>query len=439
MTLYIPTRRSLYSLFLITLLSRSVVVAQGPTISLTPSIFNGYNISCFGARNGAIDATVTGGTTPYTYSWSNGAATQDLANLASGYYKLTVTDASLVVVEADITLTEPTTVKITTTASSYPNGFNVSCYDCYNGSIGATVTGGVLPYAYSWLDGPTTEDRSSLGANKYKLKVTDANGCIYWSEMVFLTQPDRNDWTMSGNANTDPATQYLGSSDAKDVVFKSNGTEALRLKSNGDIKLLGSLNTSGFVYRLTDGTLRAGIFHAPPNPPGLCNDLSGIPFWETQGNTFVDPLCDDPRLGTLSSHSLRVVTDGIERMIVTTTGKVGIGTDPPSGPIDGYRLFVEDGIATRDVLVKLGAWPDYVFKEGYHLLDLAELKDYLHANGHLPGIPSAAAVAEKGGVELGDLQRRMLETIEQQTLYILQMEERMKAMEQRMRALETSK
>ena len=115
------------------------------------------------------------------------------------------------------------------------------------------------------------------------------------------------------------------------------------------------------------------------------------------------------------------------------------GAAVPPGNAGSYRLYVEGGIATRDVLVKLGDWPDYVFEEGYHLLSLAELKDYLRANHHLPGIPSAAEVDAKGGVEVGDLQKRMLETIEQQALYILQLEERVKATEQWLNALEADK
>ena len=127
------------------------------------------------------------------------------------------------------------------------------------------------------------------------------------------------------------------------------------------------------------------------------------------------------------------------RMVVDENGKVGIGMQPTTGPVNGYRLYVEDGIATRDVLVKLDGFPDYVFEEDYPLPSLGELRDYLHANKHLPGIPSAVEVEKKGGVEIGDLQKRMLETIEQQALYILQLEERMRAMEQRVETLKAGK
>ncbi|MBL7980794.1 MAG: hypothetical protein JNL52_03195, partial [Flavobacteriales bacterium] len=120
-------------------------------------------------------------------------------------------------------------------------------------------------------------------------------------------------------------------------------------------------------------------------------------------------------------------------------GKVGIGTVPPPGTIDGYRLYVEDGIATRDVMVKTGPWPDFVFDTGYDLMPLSELRAFVQRNRHLPGIPKASEVEADGGVEVGDLQRRMLETIEQQALYILQLEERLQQLEQRVTTLQTSR
>ncbi|MEB2342651.1 MAG: hypothetical protein OZ932_11690, partial [Flavobacteriia bacterium] len=94
-------------------------------------------------------------------------------------------------------------------------------------------------------------------------------------------------------------------------------------------------------------------------------------------------------------------------------------------------LFVEDGIATRDVLVKLGAWPDYVFSEDYRLMPLGELRAFLRKNKHLPGIPSAAELEAKQGVELGDMQRKLVQVVEEQALYILELEARIKALEER--------
>lgn len=121
---------------------------------------------------------------------------------------------------------------------------------------------------------------------------------------------------------------------------------------------------------------------------------------------------------------------------IGTNGKVGIGVDPPHNA-SIYKLYVADGIATRDVMVSADPdWPDFVFAEGYHPMPLNELRAFLGRNKHLPGIPSTAEVEARGGVELGDMQVRLLKVVEEQALYILQLEEQQERMEQRLRALE---
>jgi hypothetical protein len=193
----------------------------------------------------------------------------------------------------------------------------------------------------------------------------------------------------------------------------------------------------------SDGVLRSGlVIHVDPMPVSPCADgLWPFEYWRPDGNQFVYPQCDPddvPLLGTHTPHPISVITGGLERMHISTNGKVGIGTLPPGGAIDGYRLFVEDGIATRDVLVKLGEWPDYVFADGYRLMPLKELREFLKRNRHLPGIPSAATLEEQGGVAVGDMQRNLLRTVEEQALYILELEERLELLEQRLRTLEAS-
>ncbi|MFN6178281.1 MAG: SprB repeat-containing protein [Flavobacteriales bacterium] len=401
-------------------------------------------MSCFGKKDGSIDATVTGGTPPYSYTWSNGLSTEDISDLASGYYSLKVVDAAYTMVVVDITLVEPQALTLTAEPFKYPGGTNISCYNCFNGSIDVTVVEGVPPYSYVWDDGPTTQDRSGLGALTYSVLVTDANGCEAVSQKLLLTQPERSDWTMNGNTGTNPATHYIGSADAQDVVFKSNGQPLLRLKSNGDIQLLGSLSGPGVLLRDSNGILRGGGWRPdyPPMPPGSpCINLDMFPpFWETRGNNLED-LCaaDVPILGTLSAHPLLLYTDGTERIRIAEDGRVGIGTHPPVNTSGVYRLYVEGGIATRDIKVKTGLWPDFVFDTGYDLMPLSELRAFVQRNRHLPGIPSASEVDTDGGVEVGELQRRMLETIEQQALYILQLEERLQQLEQRVTTLQTSR
>lgn len=121
--------------------------SQTLNLQLTPSAHHGYAISCFGVKDGTIDLTVTGGTPPYTYEWSTGATTEDVAHLGAGYYRVGVYDSIGGFAEAEITLTEPGALKCTAEAFEYPNEYNVSCNSCYNGSIDAGASGGVTPIA----------------------------------------------------------------------------------------------------------------------------------------------------------------------------------------------------------------------------------------------------------------------------------------------------
>ena len=419
------------SAFVLGLLALADLHAQ-LTVTLTATDHHGFEVSCFGSKDGAIHAQASGGVPPYTYSWSTGEVTQDISGLAAGYYGVTVKDHVGTGTRGEITLSEPDPLKYEAQVQEYPNGFNISCYQCFNGNIQVAPVGGVAPFTYQWKDGPTTQNRSGLGEDALSVIITDVNGCSLQSETFQIRSPERTDWTMGGNANTNPATQYLGTSDNKDVVFKSNGQEGLRLKSNGDIKISGSLTGFGLLYRDPDGILRSGGLPLFPLLPGHpCRLLDYFPYWQTTGNSF-PLLCPDeiPKLGTMDNNPLNVYTNGQQRMVITTTGKVGIGTEPPDGNIDQYRLYVEDGIVTRDVLAKTGPWPDYVFKSDYHLMPLENWRNFIRDHGHLPGMLSAAEVEKKGGIELADSHTRLVKVVEEQALYILQLEERITKLEE---------
>ncbi|MBK6881684.1 MAG: SprB repeat-containing protein [Flavobacteriales bacterium] len=327
-------------------------------------------------------------------------------------------------------------MKLVLTPFKFPSGKNISCYECFNGSIDLEVTGGVGPYSYSWADDITTQDRSGLGAMQYDVQVTDANTCRE-KNAVKLEQPEKATWGMGGNANTDPNAHYIGTSDNADVVIKANGQEALRVKANGEIGLFGNSTEEGPLFRLEDGTLGLGDFPDAPTDPERCFYLQGFQrFWLTTGNDFTNlcPLSERPKIGTLDNTALRIITNNTDRIHVGTDGKVGIGTTPTNSP--DYRLFVENDIACRDVLVKLGAWPDFVFQPNYGLMPLSELRDYLSQNQHLPGIPSAKELEAKDGVDVGEMQRRMLQVVEEQALYILELEEKYGELEKRLVTLE---
>ena len=113
--------------------------------------------------------------------------------------------------------------------------------------------------------------------------------------------------------------------------------------------------------------------------------------------------------------------NGPHMLIQRDAGNVAIGDDFASG----HRLSVDGKIACEELRVELsGAWPDYVFTEQHELMPLTELEQYIENHQHLPGIPAATEL-ETTGLEVGEMQRMMMEKIEELTLYILELDREM--------------
>ncbi len=102
----------------------------------------------------------------------------------------------------------------------------------------------------------------------------------------------------------------------------------------------------------------------------------------------------------------------------------------------GYALSVNGKVACEEVLVEdLASWPDYVFAEDYNLMSLEELEKSIQKNKHLPGLPSAAEV-EENGLMLGDMQKRIMEKVEELTLYTIEQGKMISELQEQMKKLE---
>jgi len=105
----------------------------------------------------------------------------------------------------------------------------------------------------------------------------------------------------------------------------------------------------------------------------------------------------------------------------TYTNEIRVGT--LDGAI-GFIACIGGKLIAEEVRVELEAtWPDYVFADGYELMPLEQLKREINLHKHLPGIPSAAQIEEQGGVDLGAMQTKLVEKVEELTLYIIQLKE----------------
>lgn len=144
-------------------------VTQPAVLSVASSV---SDVMCAGGNDGVIDLTVYGGVYPYTFDWSNNASTEDVFNLASGTYSVTVTDDNGCVNTQSFTINQPVNPLIV-------NGVitNASSQTASDGSIDITPTGGNGPYTFLWSNNATTEDLTGLTPGVYTVMITDANDC----------------------------------------------------------------------------------------------------------------------------------------------------------------------------------------------------------------------------------------------------------------------
>jgi Zn-dependent metalloprotease len=150
----------------------------------------GYNISCNGGSNGAINLTLLG-TGPFTILWDDGPVVQNRTGLSAGTYGVTITDATGCSDRTTITLTEPTPLSASAVVTSNYNGYAVSCNGASDGVATASGSGGAPPYAYQWdanAGNQATAIASGLSAGTYFVTVTDANGCSAITSTT-LTEP----------------------------------------------------------------------------------------------------------------------------------------------------------------------------------------------------------------------------------------------------------
>ncbi|MBI4645093.1 MAG: PKD domain-containing protein [Bacteroidia bacterium] len=121
-------------------------------------------------NNGSISITISGGSPPYSYLWSNGATTQNISGLAAGTYEVTVTDQN------GCTKTASQTVQQLCSLTLVFSKTNATCGQS-NGLAMVTATGGVNPYYYAWSNGDTIAYADSLHSGVYMVTVTDNSGC----------------------------------------------------------------------------------------------------------------------------------------------------------------------------------------------------------------------------------------------------------------------
>ncbi|MCH2020895.1 MAG: gliding motility-associated C-terminal domain-containing protein [Saprospiraceae bacterium] len=206
-------------------------VSAGPFVVNEPAVLqltldSIQHVDCNGNANGAILITVSGGTTNYTYNWSNGFTTQNIFGLNGGSYIVTVTDANgCAVTDTAYVVNEPTAISIVLDSI-----LDVSCNSFGDGAVFVSSSGGTTNYTFNWSNGFTTEDVTGLSGGSFTLTLTDANGCTHTSGPHIVIEPAGMTITLdtishvSCNAASDGLISLATSGGAPAYIFDwSNG------------------------------------------------------------------------------------------------------------------------------------------------------------------------------------------------------------------------
>ncbi|BDW93354.1 hypothetical protein MACH07_21860 [Flagellimonas marinaquae] len=227
-----------------------------------------------------------------------------------------------------------------------------------------------------------------------------------------------------GNESTDSNQISVTTNSGPDIQNPTAPTLSLVAKGENiiDLSWIGATDDMGVTnYKVyQDGALKA--------------TLGNVSFYQVSGLTaatnydFIVTALDTAGNESANSNQVSVTTDAAagggsvsvwneNAGVASYSGGVAIGgNEVPSG----YQLAVEGHIRTREIRVDQDVWPDYVFKDEYRLLTLEEISEHIEEYGHLPKIPSAKEV-EAHGIQLGEMNRLLLEKIEELTLYILEL------------------
>ena len=134
-------------------ISDSVNISEPNQINIS---YSSVNVTTCQGNNGSIDISITGGTPPYNFLWSNSDTTEDISNLLSGIYSLNVIDNNGCTDSVSIIIDEPPSINLSYSST------NPTCIGYANGSIDLNISSGTAPYIFNWSNNDSTEDLSLI-------------------------------------------------------------------------------------------------------------------------------------------------------------------------------------------------------------------------------------------------------------------------------------
>ncbi len=303
---------------------RTAIVTEPAALSLTVT---GTNMTCFGICDGTATASVSGGTVPYSYLWTDPSVTTLLSvfNLCAGLVTVNITDGNGCVTSGNYTVIEPADMVLTM------SGSDETCSNA-NGTASASVTGGTPIYTYLWDGGAVTDNITGLVAGVYNVTVTDANACVKTGTYT-VNNHAAPVLSISGLSNV----SCFGICDGAATVDITGGT------------LPVSYSWSNGTLTATDNALCAGTYSVVVTDASGCTSTTDVTITEPAeliaGVTTTDVTC----YGELNGEAILTVTGGTPTY--TYSWSTGGSAVTESGLAAGtYDVTVVDANGCSDVV-----------------------------------------------------------------------------------------
>ncbi len=256
-----------------------------------------------------------------------------------------------------------------------------------------------------------TTSPSSFGSNQPTLDLRGSS--IYRTGSIMAFSSDLSKGWSIGRADDSslPDGLVISTSDVAPINFRTGTNTRLTIHESGNVGI-GTVNPNDKLH--VNGNTTLNIYHGTTQ--GHLNFRQGQPVTDVAIVTAQHGLATYNGLRINGTNGVSIGTNnGVERLRVTSSGNVGIGTTDTKG----FKLGVNGKIAATEVKVATYAnWADFVFKSDYDLPTLKEVEQHIKENGHLKDIPNADEV-KKEGFFLAEMNAKLLQKIEELTLYTI--------------------
>lgn len=360
----------------------TAITIMEPASAVSVSISGVMNANCNGTGTGQATANPAGGTSGYTFLWSNGQTSATATNLSAGAYQVTVTDANGCTAVGSVVINNPSNLLIWVIAEN-----DVLCSGGMTGGAQVLATGGTPGYGYLWSDGTAGSVLSGVGAGLYFVTVTDANGCTAQTS-VSIAEPTL--LIASIQNSTAPACFGLDNGTATATATGGVGPYTYSWSSGAMQALAGNLAPGTYTVTVTgaNGCTATAMVTIPDAPAALTLSIASqvdvlcfggnngsidlavsggtVPYnYEWSGTapdvqdpsglsagTYMVTVTDANGCTATTSATITEPASAVVAMIIASTNPLcngaadGTATVTPSGGTPGYTYLWSNGQTT---------------------------------------------------------------------------------------------